>query len=73
MGQKKISRRDFISQSSVGIASFAILKNRGESLASLPETGDGDIIYRELGKTGIQIPIVPQTAFRRGLSDPEVS
>ena len=58
MGQKKISRRDFISQSSVGIASFAILKSRGESLASLPETGDGDIIYRELGKTGIQIPII---------------
>lgn len=50
------SRRDFLSRASVGLASGGLL--------GLSETGetspraDGKVIYRTLGRTGIQVPIV---------------
>ena len=58
MDLNPISRRDFLSKSSLGMASFAILKDSRKS--SVTKTGfeKGKIIFRELGKTGIRLPVV---------------
>lgn len=57
MTKKSISRRAFLKNSSVGVASLALLKGGEASFASAPAEG-GEIIYRTLGKTGLRVPVV---------------
>jgi predicted aldo/keto reductase-like oxidoreductase len=51
------SRREFLSRSSVGLASAGLmgLSKRGEASSA---GADGKVIYRTLGRTGIRVPIV---------------
>lgn len=55
---KSISRRMFLAKSSVGMASFSILKNTKKAGKKTVRPDSRDIIHRELGRTGIKIPVV---------------
>ena len=65
MRHKPISRRDFLGKSSAGIASFAILKDMKKITNWENIQNQGKIIYRELGKTDINLPIVSMGVIRQ--------
>jgi len=58
MSRKSISRRDFLNKTTVGVASFGLVKNLSFAENSNRIQKKGDIIYREIGRTGIKVPVV---------------
>lgn len=58
MKKKSVSRRDFLKNSTIGMASLALIKSDGKPAFATIQSEEGDIIYRTLGKTGLKIPIV---------------
>jgi predicted aldo/keto reductase-like oxidoreductase len=55
------TRRDFLKSSGAGLGSFAFLSsNETRSYAQKEEKqkGSGKIVYRDLGKTGIKLPVI---------------
>jgi len=53
------SRRKFLATSAVGIASAGIAGlSPALSIANETKKSAGEIIYRELGKTGLKVPII---------------
>jgi predicted aldo/keto reductase-like oxidoreductase len=54
-----VSRREFLSRTSVGFASVGLSGiATGKALAGTTAKPEGQVIYRTLGKTGIRVPIV---------------
>ena len=58
MDNKKFNRRDFIKKSSIGMASLAVIKEGKDRAGLKPKLLKDKIIFRELGKTGIRMPVV---------------
>ena len=57
----KINRRDFLKSSGAALGSLAFLSsNETRSYAQKEEKrkGPGKIVYRDLGKTGIKLPVI---------------
>ena len=58
MKKKGISRRAFLKNSSISMASLALVTNGGKRTFASTKPEEGEIICRTLGKTGIEIPVV---------------
>ena len=66
MDQKVMGRRDFMKSSLTGVGGFGFLAQNDRKQVERTIEGEGKkrkIIYRTLGKTGIQMPIISMGAL----------